>query len=264
MQTATTSKSRFHRSFLFFFLPLLGGMGLCGCGLLAGLLPGGSPCPSGQETPLKEAKLIIEHNATDEDTGFQGFIDSDGWQRLDVTGPDGAVLTFQADGKLEGFGLTELFFETVEPPNAEVPLASVLALLPEGEYTIEGPTPDGSCTRGIASLTHRIPAGPELLSPAEGETVSANDLVMSWSPVTETIDGQPVTIIRYQLIVEKDEPPHPHAIGKIGLSVYVPASVTSVTVPPEILEPGTPYKWEVLAIEESGNQTLSSSEFTTE
>ena len=29
--------------------------------------------------PLKEAKLNIEHNATDHDTGFQGFIDSDGW-----------------------------------------------------------------------------------------------------------------------------------------------------------------------------------------
>jgi len=48
------------------------------------------------------------------------------------------------------------------------------------------------------------------------------------------------------------------------MSIYVPASVTSVTVPNEFLEPGTVYKWEVLAIEESGNQTLSSSEFTTE
>ena len=35
--------------------------------------------------PLKEAKLNIEHNATDRDTGFQGFVDSEGWRRLDVT-----------------------------------------------------------------------------------------------------------------------------------------------------------------------------------
>ena len=28
------------------------------------------------DVPLKEAKLNVEHNATDEDTGFQGFIDS--------------------------------------------------------------------------------------------------------------------------------------------------------------------------------------------
>ena len=53
-------------------------------------------------------------------------------------------------------------------------------------------------------------------------------------------------------------------IGKIGMSFYVPATVTSVTVPDGILEQGTEYEWEVLAIEESGNQTLSSSEFETE
>jgi hypothetical protein len=32
--------------------------------------------------PLKEAKLNIEHNATDNDTGFRGFIDSEGWKTL--------------------------------------------------------------------------------------------------------------------------------------------------------------------------------------
>jgi hypothetical protein len=37
-----------------------------------------------------------------------------------------------------------------------------------------------------------------------------------------------------------------------------------MTVPDEFLEPATPYLWEVLAIEESGNQTLSSGSFQTE
>jgi hypothetical protein len=249
------------------------GISLQGCAFLSnpfGLHDDGSECdPPGCETggavvPLKEAKLIIEHNATDEDTGFQGFIDGEGWERLDVTGPDGVVLTLQGRGSLAGLGLTELFFETVEPANADVPIEDVLAVLPEGDYTIEGSTPDGGCTTGTAALTHLIPAGPELLTPAEGATVPISNLVLSWSPVTESIFGQPVTIIRYQLIVEKDEAPHANAIGKLGLSVYVPATVTSVTVPAEILEPGTPYQWEVLAIEASGNQTLSSSEFTTE
>ena len=83
--------------------------------------------------------------------------------------------------------------------------------------------------------------------------------------MTETIDGGPVIIIAYQLIVEKDAPPHPHMIGKMGsLSMYLPATVTSITVPAGFLEPGTVYDWEVLAIEESGNQTLSSSAFATE
>ena len=109
-----------------------------------------------------------------------------------------------------------------------------------------------------------IPAGPELLTPGEGATVDADGAVMSWAPVTETIDGGPVTIIAYQLIVEADVEPGPHMIGKFGLSVYVPPDVTSVTLPPELLKPGTTYAWEVLAIEESGNQTLSSSSFETE
>jgi hypothetical protein len=213
---------------------------------------------------LKEAKLNIEHNATDEDTGFQGGIDGEGWQRLDVMGPSGVVLTLEGHGQLRSLGLTELFFESVEPPNADVPIADVLAMLPEGDYVIEGPTVGGGRTSGTALLTHTIPAGPELLEPAEGATVQATNLVVSWSPVTETIDGNPVTIISYQLIVEKDEEPHPHMIGKRGLSMYLPATVTSVTLPSEFLEAGTTYAWEVLAIEESGNQTLSSSEFETE
>jgi hypothetical protein len=152
----------------------------------------------------------------------------------------------------------------VEPENAEVPIEDILTMLPEGQYTFEGPTVDGGSTRGAATLTHDIPAGPVLLFPADGATVSPTDLVVSWSPVTQTISGGPATIIRYQLIVEVDEEPHTNTIGKRGLSVYLPASVTSLTIPDEFLEPGTQYKWEVLAIEESGNQTLSSGAFATE
>ena len=53
-------------------------------------------------------------------------------------------------------------------------------------------------------------------------------------------------------------------MGKNAISVYLPASATSLTVPNEFLEPATAYLWEVLAIGESGNQTLSSSDFETE
>jgi len=211
---------------------------------------------------LKEAKLNIEHNATAEDTGFQGFIDSEGRKRLQITGPNGTVLAFEGRGELGTLGLTELFFETVEPENADVPIEDMLALLPEGEYTIHGPSVEGVPTIGTALLTHDIPAGPVLLSPAKGATVPPNNLVMSWNQVAQTITGESVTIVSYQLIVEKDEAPHQHAIGKRGMSIYVPPSVTSVTVPNEFLEPGTHYLWEVLAIEVSGNQTLSSSDFT--
>lgn len=218
--------------------------------------------------PLKDAKLNIEHNATDNDTGFQGFIDSEGWKRLSVTGPDGRILSFEGRGELAELGLTELFFETVEPENADVSIEEMLDRLPEGDYTIAGSAMENGeslgKTEGIAWLTHNIPAGPTLISPAAGATVSVTGLVASWGAVTETITGDPVNIIAYQLIVEKDVPPHPHMIGKIGLSMYLRPSITSMAIPDGFLEPGTAYKWEVLAIEESGNQTLSSGEFQTE
>lgn len=222
---------------------------------------------TGNTIPLKDAKLIIEHNAKDEDTGFQGFIDSEGWKEITVIGPDGVVLNFKGQGKLGDFGLTELFFETVEPENAEVPIPDILKVLPEGEYIFRGSAIQVGENQGMiigtALLTHNIPEGPVLLQPDEGAIVPVDDLVVSWSPVTNTIDGSAVNIISYQLIIEKDETPHQHMIGKLGLSMYLPASVTKMTIPMEFLEPNTDYDWEVLAIEESGNQALTSSEFST-
>ena len=223
---------------------------------------------SAAAVPLKDAKLNIEHNATDEDTGFQGFVDSEGWRRLDVRGPDGRVARFEARGTFASLGLTELFFESVEPENADVPIGKMLAKLPEGRYRIAGPAQENGKrlgrTAGKAWLTHDIPEGPRLVSPAEGATVPIRGVVADWEPVSETITGKPVRIIAYQLIVEKDVEPHPHMIGKFGLSMYLPPSVTSVDVPDGLLEPGTAYNWEVLAIERSGNQTLSSGSFKTE
>jgi hypothetical protein len=219
--------------------------------------------------PLKEAKLNIEHNATDLDTGFQGAVDSEGWRRLEARGPDGKVLRFEGLGSLRQLGLTELFFETVEPENADVPIRDMLAKLPEGRYEFSGPgqengEPTGP-TAGRALLTHDIPEGPQLISPAEGATVPTSGVVADWEPVSKTITGDPTKIISYQLIIERDAEPHRHMIGKLGsLSMYLPPSVTEMEVPDGFLKPGTDYAWEVLAIERSGNQTLSSGTFATE
>jgi hypothetical protein len=216
---------------------------------------------------LKDAQLNIEHNATDRDTGFQGFVDSEGWRRLDVRGPAGKVLRFQGLGSLGTLGMTELFFETVEPENKDTSIRRMLAKLPAGRYRIAGLAQENGerlgRTVGRAWLTHEIPKGPRLVAPAEGATVPAQGLVADWEPVSETITGKPVEIIAYQLIIEKDVEPHPHIIGKLGLSMYLPPSVTSIDVPDGLLEPATAYNWEVLAIERSGNQTLSSGSFKT-
>ncbi len=222
---------------------------------------------SAGDVPLKDAKLNIEHNATDKDTGFQGFIDSEGWRRLDVRRGGGDVLAFEGRGSLGELGLTELFFETVEPENAKVPIDEMLAKLPEGNYTIAGPGQENGSstgqTSGTAWLTHDIPAGPKLVSPREGARVPVHGVVARWRPVSKTITGKPVQIIAYQLIIEKDVEPHRHMIGKFGLSMYLPRSVTRIKVPDGFLQRRTAYDWEVLAIERSGNQTLSSGSFRT-
>ena len=229
--------------------------------------PARSATDSRATVPLKEAKLNIEHNATDGDTGFQGFVDSEGWRRLDVRGPAGKVLRLKGRGALGDLGLTELFFETVEPENADTPIKKMLAKLPEGRYRIAGPAQENGKrvgrTAGKAWLTHDIPEGPRLVSPAEGATVPTRGVVADWEPVSETISGTPVRIIAYQLIIEKDGEPPRHMIGKFGLSLYLPPAVTDIDVPDGFLEPGTAYSWEVLAIERSGNQTLSSGTFKT-
>ncbi|MGH2917290.1 MAG: hypothetical protein ACRDLS_01630 [Solirubrobacteraceae bacterium] len=229
--------------------------------------PARSTAHSRATVPLKDAKLNIEYNATDHDTGFQGFVDSEGWRRLDMRGPAGKVLTLKGRGALGKLGLTELFFETVEPQTADTPIKRMLAKLPAGNYRIAGPAQENGKragrTAGTAWLTHDIPAGPRLVSPAEGATVPTRGVVADWEPVSKTITGKPVRIIAYQLIIEKDVKPHRHMIGKFGLSMHLPPSVTSIDVPDGFLEPRSAYNWEVLAIERSGNQTLSSGSFNT-
>ena len=65
-----------------------------------------------------------------------------------MRGPGGEVLTFEGRGTLAQAGLTELFFESVEPENADVPIDEMLAKLPEGNYTIAGPAQENGKSAG--------------------------------------------------------------------------------------------------------------------
>ena len=214
------------------------------------------------EAALTAAKLLIEHNATDEDTGFQGFADGDGWKRLTIGSEP--LLAVRPTGTLESLGLTEFFFETHEPPNDEVPIPSVLSRIPENAYPFKGEMLPSSSAMATANLSHRIPAGPGLLTPRNGANeIDPMNALVSWEPVTSAVNGSEVRIVGYEVIVEEDaEPRYPQGFARPWLSVHVPAHVTTVSIPPGFLEPGTAYKYEVLAIEENGNQTLSSAAFS--
>ncbi|MGH9160088.1 MAG: fibronectin type III domain-containing protein [Vicinamibacteraceae bacterium] len=207
--------------------------------------------------PLAAARLIIEYNASGPDVGLQAFVDGEPWTRLQIRAPNGRKLfDVRGRGNVGMLGLTELFFESHEPATDELSLEEFLALFPEGRYTFLAFTPDLRLQWGIATFTHAIPDAPVITSPLEGSQQDPNHTVISWEPVADPPGSQ---IVEYQVIVEQvDVEP------KRVFSVHVPASVNSVTVPPEFLEPGVEYPFEVLAIEAGRNQTITESSFSTQ
>jgi hypothetical protein len=88
-------------------------------------------------------------------------------------------------------------------------------------------------------------------------------LVIEWDPVETDIWGESdIEIEGYQVIVESETEDGP----EVAFSVTLPPSETDahmVTIPPEALFANVEYKFEILAIEESGNQTITESCFQT-
>jgi hypothetical protein len=216
---------------------------------------------------MSDASIIIEVNSTDGDAGFQIFLDSEGWRNVRVFEPNGRkVFHAMVKGGIQRIGGgTELFLESEEPEYEDLDeLEDLIGLLPEGEYRFIARTTGNDWAIGSAELTHVVPAGPMLTAPlpAPGEDCAADvpvdAAVISWVPVTTTIFGDPeVAIVAYQVIVGDE------ASG-MELAVTVDAGTTAMTVPEEFLSPGTEYVFEVLAIEEGGNQTITEGCFVTE
>jgi hypothetical protein len=204
--------------------------------------------------PYEINDLFIETNATDGDIGLQLLADVDEWDKFTLRDPKGRKLMMKAQtkGRLHGWGLTELFWETAEPEFSEVPLSKFKKRFPEGKYAFRGRSVDGRKIVGSDRLTHVIPDGPVITSPMKDEEVNANSLMVSWDPVTKPAG---VEIVSYQVIVVQE----PVEVVTLNLD----ADVTSVDIPAEALTPGAPEtKVEVLAREKSGNQTISEVPFS--
>jgi hypothetical protein len=172
-------------------------------------------------------------------------------------------------------GQTEGFLEGVEPQitellsalgcepsdeEEEISLADLFEAWPAGDYAFQGRS-KGARFSDQATLTHFIPAGPEIIAPAEGTVVPDDTaLLIEWEPVTDAILTElgPVNIVGYHVIVVE-------AGGEAlpQLDVDVSSDETSVSVPAEYLKPSTVYQFEVLATEESGNQTITEGLFCT-
>jgi hypothetical protein len=205
-------------------------------------------------TRFELADLFIEFNATDRDAGLQMNLDGEDWTRLKLRDPKGEVL-MDVTGRreLRDNGLTELFFESAEPPLEEVPFNRFQKRFPEGKYTFRGRTVEGRRLVASDRLSHLVPDGPNVTFPTEGARVDPNGFTVTWDRVTRPAG---VDIARYIVIVTQEP-------GERELSIELPPSATSAGVPGQFLQPDTKTEVEVLAREKSGNQTITQVGFRT-
>ncbi len=220
---------------------------LAGGGALAATGDGAGEAAKRKPLKYADANLFIETNATDKDIGLQLFADAEAWDSFKLFDPDGRMLMQRAstEGRLHGWGLTEFFWETEEPEFSEVSVKQFKKRFPAGTYTFRGETVDGRRLAGSDRLSHLIPDGPVVTSPAKGQVLDRENIVVSWEPVTKPAG---VKIASYEVIIEQ---------GGRSLDMRLPPEVTSVSVPPEFLTPGVKALGEVLAKEKSGNQTIT-------
>jgi len=209
----------------------------------------GTAVPEARGIGFPIAKIYWEYNSSANDLGVHVFLDAEDWKTVKIVHPNGNTI-FEVAGKgpYEQLGLTELFFEGAEPSLDDVPLEELLDLFPDERYTFMGETVDGHRLTSRPTLSHAIPDGPDVSAQVNG-----NSVVISWAEVTGPPEGFPdeeIDIVGYQVIVET-------------FQVTVPASTLSVTLPPEFVASlgAGEHPFEVLAIEASGNQTITEGTF---
>lgn len=221
------------------------------------------------------AEVFFEFNSTDEDLGIHALIDGEAWKKLEIESPnERELLQIDVKSRLKRQGLTELFFESAEPPFDELSPRRFFRRFREGTYAIEGKTLDGQELEGEAEVTHLLPAAPQPTVNGEDfdedcddddftEFEDGDDVTIAWPPVTMSFDGEgfpdpeAVEIHNYELALEieiDDE-------FASTLNVILPPDVTSFEVPQDFLDLGDEFKYEVLAREESFNQTAIESCF---
>ena len=254
---------------------------LCGIALAA---PGLSVADhdDDEEIPFDVAEVFFELNNTDGDLGIHALIDGDPWRRLVIEDPrERKLLNVYVRSRLRRQGLTEFFFESAEPPFDELSPATFFRRFPEGEYDVEGLTLEGEERESEVEITHRMPApaaptvnGAPMARQCDDEEPGfdaptvVGPVVISWPAVASThpdlgspMNSPDITIVNYQVVVEADlDGPGGEEFTTV-FSVILPPDVTSMTVPAEFLTQTDEFKYEVLAREESWNQTAVESCF---
>lgn len=239
------------------------------------------------ELPFDEAEIFFELNHTDGDLGIHALIDGEAWRRLTIEDPQGRKLLLALIvGRLRRQGLTELFFESAEPTFDELPPQEFFRRFPAGEYEIEGRTLEHEELESTAELTHTMPAPPAPTVNGSPMAVQCDEdeqdydatpveegtpVIIAWPAVTMSHPDPagggagvqppiPVTIHNYEVVVEVELEVGGEEFASV-FSVILPPDQTSMTIPAEFIALGEVFKYEVLAREESFNQTAVESCF---
>jgi hypothetical protein len=218
---------------------------------------------------LSEAALFFELNDTDGDLGIHASIDGEPWTSLEIDGPgDRELLSIISRSNLRTQGLTQLSFESSEPPFDELAPQDFFRRFPEGRYEIEAHLDAGGSARATALLSHVLAAPPENIRlsgvPAadrcdEGALpIVAPPVTIAWEDVTAShpdIGSQsrgPIKVRRYQLFVEGNG---------TKLSLDLPPTVTAFEVPTAVTNPSGTFKFEIIVQTATGNNTAIESCF---
>jgi len=217
---------------------------------------------SAQSVAFTKSDIYFELNATDGDAGLHGILDGPAWKSARIKGPGGTfdVIRAQSNQDSPEFGMTELFFESNEPPLDERSFAELIALFPAGVYMFVGQTTANEPMRAVDTLTTAMPC-PAVVRPPR---LVSGDLAISWRLQRGSYDpdtgvcsaGNAVTPIFIQAFFELSNP----ITGESRkFAVDLPATARTVEVPEELLL-GIDFddfdeKAEVIVVGTGGNRT---------
>jgi hypothetical protein len=219
------------------------------------------------QTRFAEAELFLELNDTDGDLGIHASVDGEPWTDLKIEAPgERTLLEVVSRGRLLSQGVTQLSFESAEPPFNELPPERFFERFPEGRYEIEGRLQDGREMVSVAMLSHILAAPPENVTisgiPAAEDCdapnlpVVAAPVTIDWDPVSQSHPelgrSGPVKVSRYQLFVEREG---------VELSLDLPPGVTEFEVPTGVTTLGDEFKFEIIVRTATGNNTAIESCF---
>jgi hypothetical protein len=231
----------------------------------------GAAVPDGRAATIQldDSDIYAEINWTDGDAGIHIFLDGEGWDMMEVFDPDGnSNVAVMAENSVGEQGITELFFESAEPSFEEQSLAEFLELFLAGNYKFEGETTEGDTLKGTGKFTHNFPCAPNITLATENPDGS---LTIEWELVTQKLNtaadpvvcgGGPINIAGYDVVVEFEQNGTEQTYV---VSTELGPLANSLTVAPDFLDSLAgmqgELKFEVIAREVSGNQTITEGEF---